>query len=294
MELYQLRTFVAVAQHGHLTKAAEVLHLSQPAVTAQIKALEEELGVSLFTRTPGGTLLTPAGEQLLQDAEQVLGLARAMRGKAQQLKTEVLGRLCIGTILDPSMLGLGDVLVKLRERFPLLEIQLRHNLSGIVINQVRKKEIDCGFYLGSNPYSNVYAMPLRDQSFSVVAPRAWADKLLSLSLSEAGDFPWLGYTQFTAYERIAQEFFREHNLNPRKAFEVDHEGSMLAMVEAGGGLSLMRAQLADEAARRGRLFVWQPHVKRALLSFVYPLENRDDLVLRTLVEILKNEWGIHP
>jgi DNA-binding transcriptional LysR family regulator len=64
MEIYQLRTFVAVAQQGHLTQAAEILHLSQPAVTAQIKALEEELGLALFERTAGGVLLTKAGAML--------------------------------------------------------------------------------------------------------------------------------------------------------------------------------------------------------------------------------------
>jgi DNA-binding transcriptional LysR family regulator len=78
MEIYQLRTFVTVAQQGHLTQAAELLHLSQPAVTAQIKAIEEEVGMSLFERTAGGVVLTLAGQELLPRAQDILVSARRL------------------------------------------------------------------------------------------------------------------------------------------------------------------------------------------------------------------------
>src|SRR5262249_60738923 len=78
MELYQLRSFAAVAELGHLTRAAEKLHISQPAVSAQIKALEDELGVTLFERVSSGMQLTSAGRNLLPAAEQVLGAANAL------------------------------------------------------------------------------------------------------------------------------------------------------------------------------------------------------------------------
>ena len=69
MELYQLRSFVAVAEAGHLTRAADRLHISQPAVSAQIKALEEELEVELFQRRSSGMALTAAGKRLLGEAQ---------------------------------------------------------------------------------------------------------------------------------------------------------------------------------------------------------------------------------
>ena len=78
MELYQLRSFAAVAELAHLTRAAEKLHISQPAVSAQIKALEDELGVILFERTPQGMLLTAAGRKLLPEAEKVVAAAQAV------------------------------------------------------------------------------------------------------------------------------------------------------------------------------------------------------------------------
>ena len=75
MELYQLRSFAAVAEAGHLTRASEKLHISQPALSAQIKALEDELGVALFERTPSGMTLTTAGQRLLPEATKVVTAA---------------------------------------------------------------------------------------------------------------------------------------------------------------------------------------------------------------------------
>ncbi|MCB6181953.1 LysR family transcriptional regulator [Leeia sp. TBRC 13508] len=294
MELYQLRTFVAVAHHGHLTKASEALHLSQPAVTAQIKALEEELAVPLFSRTPNGVVLTPAGQELVKDAERVLGMARDMRGKALQLKMEVLGKLTIGTILDPVLMRIGGLFKGVKERFPLLELQTCHQASGHVLNNVRKKELDCGFYLGNNPYSNVFALRLSELDFSVIAPPNWEAELDGLDLDSSDKVPWVAGGPFTGYEKIQQEFFRQHNLSPHKNIEVDHESSIIATVTAGAGISLLRHEVAVKAEADGLLKIWHPHAITAHLSFVTHVDHRDELIMRSMLEIVKNEWGIHP
>ena len=85
MELYQLRRFAAVAELGHLTRAAERLHVSQPALSAQIRALEETLGVTLFERGSSGMSLTAAGRRLLPAARDVVAKAAALRGVAQSI-----------------------------------------------------------------------------------------------------------------------------------------------------------------------------------------------------------------
>src|SRR5205809_14411 len=92
MELYQLRSFAAVAELGHLTRAAEKLHISQPALSAQIKALEDELGVALFERTPSGMTLTAAGQRLLPEATKVVSAAGALSSHAKAFVGEITGR----------------------------------------------------------------------------------------------------------------------------------------------------------------------------------------------------------
>ncbi|MEP6610162.1 MAG: LysR family transcriptional regulator, partial [Burkholderiaceae bacterium] len=88
MELYQLRSFAAIAETGQLTRAAEKLHVSQPAVSAQLKALEEELEFALFERTPNGMVLTAAGKRLLAEADKVLAAAQHLQNHARMLKGE--------------------------------------------------------------------------------------------------------------------------------------------------------------------------------------------------------------
>src|SRR6476659_1258173 len=108
VELYQLRSFVEVADLGHLTRAADKLHISQPALSAQIKALEDELGVALFERTPTGMVLTAAGQRLLPEAEKVVAAAVSLRSQAKAFQGEAGGRARVGTLSDPAFLRLGD------------------------------------------------------------------------------------------------------------------------------------------------------------------------------------------
>ena len=123
IEIYQLRTFATVAELGQLTRAGEALHVSQPAVTAQIKALEDELQVELFERTSSGMLLTRAGERLLEHAENVLAAAQELKNQAQALSGSVSGKLVLGTVVDPEFIRLGELLKLTLERFPLVELE---------------------------------------------------------------------------------------------------------------------------------------------------------------------------
>lgn len=110
MDLHKLRTFVTIAQEGNLTRASEALHLSQPAVSAQIKALEDELGLKLFHRLTRGMELTPAGKVLLEEAEKALMAARNVAARAQHLRSGISGEFRLGTISEPLILRLGEFL----------------------------------------------------------------------------------------------------------------------------------------------------------------------------------------
>ena len=133
MELNRLRSFAAVAEAGHLTRAAERLHISQPALSAQIKALEDELDLSLFDRTPSGMALTEAGRRLLTEAEKVLAAAQALRSEARSLKGEIAGVVKLGTLSDPEFIRVGDFMGAALERYPLLKIEFQHEITGMAL-----------------------------------------------------------------------------------------------------------------------------------------------------------------
>ena len=108
MDLQHLRTFVAIAQEGSLTRAATKLCLSQPAVSAQLKNFEEELNVRLFQRTPRGMVLTAEGHALLEEASKALVAARNVSATARNFQRDVCGEFRLGTIADPGILRLNE------------------------------------------------------------------------------------------------------------------------------------------------------------------------------------------
>jgi DNA-binding transcriptional LysR family regulator len=290
MEIYQLRTFVTVAQQGHLTQAAEILHLSQPAVTAQIKALEEECGISLFERKSAGVQLTEAGKFLLADAEAILAGSREMLNRARGLKEQLVGKVRIGTILTPEVLRLGSWLALMRERYPLVQIGTLQGISGTVLNDVRKKELDAGFFIGRNPYQTVHTVPLAPLAYAVVAPLAWRSQLEGEDWKTLGKMPWVGASQFSSMSKLHAEIWREHNIAPKKVYDIDQEQSMLVCVEAGLGLSILRREPSEAAAREGRLWIWGEVGATLDLSFIYPAEMVDDPFVVRMREAIRDVW----
>ena len=290
MELYQLRTFVTVAQQGHLTQAAEILHLSQPAVTAQIKALEEETGVSLFEHSSAGVVLTEAGKMLLPEAERILASSRDMLNQAKALKGELSGKLRIGTILTPEVIRLGPWLAEMRARWPLVQISTFQGISGGVLNEVRKKELHAGFFIGRNPYQTVQMHHLQHLEYVVTAPFAWRERLEGVDWKALSKETWVGTSQFSSMAKLHTEIWREHNISPKKVCDIDQEQSMMACVEAGIGLCVLRRAAAEPAAREGRLWIWGDAGATLPLSFVYPAEMAEDPFVVRLREALDVVW----
>lgn len=289
MELYQLRTFVTVAEHGNLTQAAEVLHLSQPAVTAQIKALEEEFGLPLFERIAGGVALTRAGGELIEEARTLLAGARHLRESAQQMAGSTRARLRLGTTLTPGLLHMGPLCRALHDNYPLLDIELRPGLSGDILNLVRKKELDAGFFIGRNPYSNVASWPLATLKFSVIAPPEWQDKI-SADVRSLGKLPWIGALPFSAQHSLQQEFWRQHNLHPKTVLAGGQEADFPELVAAGLGLALMREPQASTLAAHKRIIILPELGCTADLSFITASDNIDSQLIVTLRKILAQCW----
>lgn len=126
MDLRRLTYFVAVAEERHLGRAAERLHLSQPPLSRQIQALESELGVKLFTRTPRGMVLTQAGETLLQDARNIFGLVRQAADRAQRAGSGEVGILDVGLYGSATFGVVPQVLSAFKRKHPDVGVALHY------------------------------------------------------------------------------------------------------------------------------------------------------------------------
>ncbi|HEY5637375.1 MAG TPA: LysR family transcriptional regulator [Burkholderiales bacterium] len=292
MELYQLRSLAAVAQAGHLTRAAEGLHLSQPAVSAHVRVLEEELGVKLFERSSNGMLPTHAGRELVQHAERVLAAAAAMRNAARALKGEVEGRLRVGTVIDPDTLRLGAFLSRTTERYPGIDLELHHEVSGEAMDAVRSGELDASFYFGALSQPEIRGVRLAEMQYRVVAPAAWAARVRDADWKALAALPWVLTLPSSTLRGIARALFRANGVAPERVVEADNEYVISTLVASGLGLSLMREELAREKEAAGEVVVLDAAGPSVPLWFIHRADRTDDPLIIALTGALREAWGL--
>ncbi len=294
MEIYQLRSFAAVAEMGHLTRAAERLHISQPALSSQIKALEDELGLALFERTPAGMALTSAGRRLLSQAQSVLSAAQALRHEAGTLRGELAGTIRLGTLADPEFIRIGDLLSLSMRKHPLIRIELQHEVSGAAFAAVADGELDASFYYGETTHPAVNRFPLREIAYRVAAPAAWRERIINAGWKEIAALPWIIPPEISTHNQLATAQFRKHGVYPEQILEADNESVVSSLVKSGLGLALMREDKALDRAARNQVSLWGDTRLVTTLQFIYLRERESDPLINVLLGLLKDIWAAAP
>lgn len=290
MQFHLLRTFVTVAEQGHLTKAATLLHVTQPAVSGQVKSLEESLGLKLFERSPTGVRLTKAGEALLPKAKAALAAATDFSLGAKQLLGHVTAKARVGTILDPGVIRLGDFIATLLARHPWFDLELAHGISTSAMEGVSNGSLDAAFFMGSGFHTNVRDLRLMDLTYHCVAPPAWRARIEQGGWNEVATLPWIRPPRLSPHQRMQEEMFEPLRLNPATIVEADQEASISTLVKAGIGLGLMRDDLAKAAEQAGEVFVWRNATARTALSFVYLRGREKDPAIAALLDVVGELW----
>ena len=290
MELTQLRAFVTVAREGNLTRAAERLHLTQPAVSLQIKSLQAALDLQLFIRTPNGMALTDDGAKLLPYAERVMASMADFRQGADSLHHTLSGTLAIGTILDPEFIRLGAFLKQLVETYPQLSTQLQHGMSGWVLQQVKNGALDVGFYLGI-PGKDFHYQTLTSFTYNVLAPRGWKSRVAGKGWPALAKLPWIWSPPESAHNRLLTKTFAQYKTSPNKVALVDQEPSMLDLVKSGVGLSLVRESIAIREAHAHGLVIADTVSLTTNLSFITLAKRKNEATIAAVFSLLKNLWG---
>jgi DNA-binding transcriptional LysR family regulator len=291
MEIYRLRTFVAVARHGHLTHAAETLHLSQPTVSGQLKMLERELGVTLFRRTARGVTLTVGGEKLLSLATTILEMLDNFAVNARAGSIRVRGKLRVGTIVNPEFLRLGKITALMRAHQPDIELELQHSLSGVITQAILNKQLDAGFFLGSINRSTIQAIKLQSVGFCVIAPSSWRKQIDGASWHALAKLPWVCTPKAGAYHQLSNRLFKRHNIRPTTVIEADREPTIVNLVASGVGLSLIRADAVPVDTQRALGIFRLPGTITTDLSFLFSTGRLNDPAVGSLVEAVKAAWA---
>lgn len=292
MELYQLKTFVAVAQERSLTRAAERVYTSPPAVSAQIKALEDELGVKLFDRTPRGMSLTEAGARLLDEAERTLASAQRMRSAAATLRGAAHGVVRFGTISDPIALHLGDALVTLAQRHPQLTLQLQQGLSFHLVEQIQRGELDCAYaMLDREQIEGLRLQRLGMIDLVVALPRAYAESHASAPLAELLSLPWVGTPHPCVLRKHVETLFASGGREYQEGALASTEGVVRSMIASGLGAGIVRRDQAEQAERQGELKIWNGWRAHTWICFVSPPAAQCSEAVEAVRAALQEAWA---
>ncbi|WP_233838775.1 LysR family transcriptional regulator [Paraburkholderia sp. ZP32-5] len=290
MEIHHLRSFATVADTGNLSRASEQLHLTQSAISKHIKTLEEELHTRLFERTPAGMTLTSQGRKLLPLAIETIAAAGRMISVASGLNEEIAGPLRLGTIIDPGSIRLGALLNRIVARYPRIDIQLEHGISGGILKRVINRELDAGFYLGEVQHPLLVATALTQEHYVVAAPAAWDHRVRDADWPALLDLPWVRTAQESSQTDVIRQIERAHGRSRQAIVEADQESSMIEIVRSGVALCLMREQLATSAMAAGGITIWRGERIPCPLSVVTLRSKAEDAVLVALRECLRDVW----
>lgn len=218
MDIYQLKTFVVVAREGSVTRASEVLHLSQPAVSAHIKTMEESLGLSLFERTARGMSLTQHGERLLSKAERTLAAHQELMDEASRNRGELTGRLRLGAGTNSNNAAIGKLLTMLSERCPAVEVALKHGTSQQILADLRNGSLDAGFYNApSKPDADLVTIEVSQFKIYVVAAPGVATRSEHPDWKSLAELPWIYPASSACCGQTAAELFKAQRFSNRSA-----------------------------------------------------------------------------
>ncbi len=293
MDLYQLKTFVAVAREGSITRAAEVVHLSQPAVSAHVKELEEVLGVTLFERTSRGMTLTADGRRLLAKAEQTLAAHRELMEEAARTRGTLTGRLRLGAGSSADHEVIGLLLTTMAERFPDVEVSLTHARSAEILAALRDDTLDAGVYNeGGEADRDLTTIEVSRFEVYLVAARGKFDPSRPLDWSSLARTAWIYPPAAACCGRAAEALFRARGIRPARVIAVDTQPMIRTLVASGLGVGLLHAAAAEEARRAAEVELLCPAAAPVRVLFAQLARRKEDPVLAAAASILRAHGAV--
>ena len=259
MELRQLRYFVAVAEDLHFRRAAERLHVAQPAVSEQVRKLELDLGVQLFERTHRSVSLTDAGVALLDEARRVLRQTEVARQAARGATERAAMRLRVGYLPDALPVAVPRALRQLAASLPALQVDLESAPAWRLVDDVRRGRLDAAITSLPAPTNGLRSLPLGEQR-AVVALPAMHPHAIEPEIAIARLAPerivLLPYDANPAFRNAVVALFHAEGLAPRliDVGEPRVEHALLAVV-AGTGPAILPESVIERYATPGVRFV---------------------------------------
>lgn len=258
MEIRQLKAFLAIAEAKTFTAGARRVNVTQAAISMQIRQLEDEVGLQLFTRTPRRVILTEAGEYLLDRARKILREHDTALAEIAELGGVEHGRLRIGSAsAEFATMQLPHILQGLREEFPNSELAVSAGTSQTLVDKIMHGEIDIAFV--SLPVENssiTTDLLFSDEIVAIAHPsHPMANERYISAAALAGEKLILGERGGNT-RRMIDDFFNAANVRPNITMELSRQEAINQMVENNLGVGTAGSKTIANEIREGRLTSW--------------------------------------
>jgi DNA-binding transcriptional LysR family regulator len=288
----RLQVFHAVAKHLSFTKAAEALFMTQPAVTFQIKQLEEHFNTRLFERGHGRIGLTPAGHLVLEYAERILALSAELDTRVKEMTGEVSGPLLVGASTTIAEFLLPQVLGEFKSKHPKVQPRLVVANSETVESRVAEHTLDIGFIEAPSHLTSVETdVCCEDELQAVCTPSHPLARLKGASAKQLAQFPYISREPGSGTREVTDQYFRKAGValeSLNVVMELGSPEALKGLVSTGVGFAIMSRAAVARESRAGELVrvPLLPRLNRDL-SVVYPKEKFRSRLVNTFVEFAK-------
>jgi LysR family nitrogen assimilation transcriptional regulator len=309
VDLRALRYFIAVLEAGSLSRAASSLYVAQPALTAQIKKLEGELGAQLFERSHAGVTPTAAGMQLYHDARRLLSDAAALRERFQRAPEGLEGSVTIAVPTLLSSLLMGAVLMRVKERHPRVRVFVLDDLSLMVKKAMLDRRADVGILVDTQALEGVLCEPLARESIFLCGfdadgmaapmlepkrrPSAAARRgAAQIRFAQAAQLPLVLQSRRFSIRQAVEETAAGLDIELNIAYEHDSARVIRSLYQAGAGFTFTPACALDDSALGKKDWVCarvtQPELLRSY-TLATQASRPADAVVQAVAEVLREE-----
>jgi DNA-binding transcriptional LysR family regulator len=288
----RLQVFQAVAKQSSFTKAAETLFMTQPAVTFQIKQLEEHFNTRLFDRGHGKISLTPAGEVVLDYADRILSLSAELDTRINELTGEIQGLLLIGASMTIAEFMLPRILGEFKVAYPGVKARLTVANSETIEHGVAAHSLDIGLIEAPSHLPSLSTEECCEDELQVVcAPGHPLAKLKAVTPKQLLQHPYISREPGSGTREVTDSYFRDAGFAPDDLTSVMELGSpdaIKGVVETGLGFAIMSKVIVAKEKQLGVLVALPlaPKLTRTL-SLVYPKEKFRSRLVSKFVEFSK-------
>lgn len=288
MELNQLNTFIVVAEEKNISRAAERLYTTPSSVSAQIRALEDELGVQLFVRNSRGVEITTIGTELEIKARHTLDSARDLAQTAASAQQQLSGSVSLGLNTTLAFLRVPAILERLRAESPNVSVELRQGTSAHSMRAVRQGTLDISFIYGDVTDTALHVQPITSARLVIVAPRQWAAQVSGAGWEDMAKLPWITSDETCAFQFLIQREFAQRGLAYQRGASTEDERTRRDLVAAGLGLSLLEEGDALESAPD--IIRWGDQAYSVPLSLVTLAHRRNEPLIRAVTHAILEVW----